>query len=388
MVRSIWIIIIFYTDQSDNYEIDPGRCELVADGYNILNLMTVILLFSGLVLLLAGFLARKRRESHIVIVFGWLLFGVYWLTQIPHFYLIGDMFNAILCLLGFILFMYFAYHEILNFKWNENIFSLNYIAGVVAVGGLFYYLIEKIEPLAKGLIYIVSVNTVWLLGLFGFEAGIGTFGYPAPTYELSLDIIGSRIFIILACTGIQSIAIFVGILLVTNPDRKLWTSGLKRSLKKSPPDEIKASGWRMRLWTWKKQRLRKVLDMSDRSRFTRAFMYTIPVIYILNILRNALIIFGVEHSALGSPEATFDIAHNYLSKFLSLGALIAMVFIVFELLPECQEGVIGLLDLPNRVQPGMVKNGFIELPKHNKKKGSKKKPAKNKDNPRRPVKNK
>jgi exosortase/archaeosortase family protein len=305
---------------------------------------------------------------------GWILFGIFWLTQIPYFFEINDNFNAIFCLLGFILFSYFAFHEYLNYKWNEYVVSLNYIAGIVSVGGLFYYFIERFEPIAKGLIYIVASQSVWVLNLFGTNYGVGSFGYDPISNDLSLSIPGTTIGIILACTGIQSIAIFVGILLVTKPNRKLWVPFSEELLKEKPPKNVKESTIRNKLWTYKKNRVQKVMKMTDFERKARVFLYTIPVIYVLNIFRNVSIIWGVEHEVFGDPMVTFDIAHNYLSKFMSLGVLIILVYIVFELLPECQEGIIGLLDLPQRVQPGMVKDGFIEL--------KTKKPLKNSKNSR------
>ncbi len=314
----------------------------------------------GLILISIGFILGKRKLSHIVLLFGWILFGLFWLTQIPHFLEIGDNFNAMFCVLGFILFLYFAFHESLSYIWDEYIFSLNYIAGIVAVGGLFYYIIERFEPFTKGLIYIVASQSIGVLNLFGSNYSLGQFGYDPITNELSIEIVGSSIGIILACTGIQSIAIFIGILLVTRPDRKLWESSSKKYLQEKPAKEIKRFKLKLWLWEYRKKRMNKVLHMTDRQRFFRAFLYTIPIIYVLNIFRNVTIIWGVQNEVLGPADVTFDIAHNYLSKILSLGVLIIMVFIVFELLPECQEGIIGLLDLPNRVQKGMVKDGFIE----------------------------
>ncbi|WP_455391828.1 archaeosortase A [[Eubacterium] cellulosolvens] len=323
--------------------------------YNI----TLVILFVGLVLLFAGFLLKDRRPSHLILILGWVLFGVFWLLQVPHFIELGDSFNAVFCFLGFVLFLYFSFHEVLNVRWNEYLYSLNYIAGVSAVAGIFYYLFERVEPLTKGLIYIVASQSVWVLRLFGVDTGLGEFGTSVDTSEISLGVTGTGIGIILACTGIQSIAIFVGILIVTKSDRSLWAPWTKRFLKKDMPEKIKYSRLRRWLWERKKVRLRKVLKMTDRGRFIRVFLVTIPVIYVLNIFRNALIIWGTKNEVLGTN--TFNIAHNYLSKGLSLVVLIILLFIVFELLPEALEGIMGLLDLPKRVRRGMVKDGFIEF---------------------------
>ena len=200
------------------------------------------------------------------------------------------------------------------------------------------------------------------MNLFGLDLSLGEFSYDSVTNEIGLHILNLpntdfNIAIILACTGIQSIAIFLGILLITKSNRKLWVPWTKRFLKKEIPKEVKASRIRNWLWESKKRQMQKVMNISDRGRFVRVFMYTIPLIYVLNIFRNVAIIYGSNYEVLG-PD-TFNIAHNYLSKFLSLVVLIVMLFIVFELLPECLEGIMGILDLTNRTRSGMVKNGFI-----------------------------
>jgi exosortase/archaeosortase family protein len=192
-----------------------------------------------------------------------------------------------------------------------------------------------------------------------YPGSIGEFGYISATNEYTLGIIGTPIGIILACTGIQSIAIFVAALIVTKSDRSMWEPWSKRFLKKEMPPEVSGSGLRSWLWKRKKKRVQKVLNMTDRGRFGRAFLITIPVIYILNIFRNALIMWGTVNSVLG-PN-TFTIAHHYLSKIMSLGVLIVLLFLIFELLPECLEGVMGIMDLPKRTKCGMVKDGFIEF---------------------------
>jgi archaeosortase A (PGF-CTERM-specific) len=337
---------------------------LVNGSWDVIDILVLSLLFIGLFLLLIGFLLKKHKVSHVFLMIGWVTFGLFWLTQVPHFLEIGDTFNALFCLFGFILFLYFTYHEALNFKWNEYLYPLNYIAGVAAVSGLFYYIIERFEPLAKGLIYVVASQSVWLYNLFGYNATLTSFSYDIGANEYFLPIAGTeyegmRISIILACTGIQSIAIFIGILIVTRSNRSLWAPWTKKFLAKPAPEEIIHSKFKTWLWHRKKNRLNRVLNMSDRGRYIRVFLYTVPVVYILNIFRNALIMYGHVNATLG-PD-TYNIAHNYLSKGLSLFVLIILIFLVFEILPECQEAIIGLFDLPKRLMPGMVKDGFVDI---------------------------
>ncbi len=260
------------------------------------------------------------------------------------------------------LFLYFAYHEYLNYKWDENLIPLRFLAGAAFVAGMFYYIIEKVEILTKGLIYIVSVKSVWILNLFGYNVGIGGFDQIPPFNELGLDLIHSDVYIILACTGIQAIALFIGAIIVTKTDRTLWQDWAKDVLEDKDledPDKDKPIGFKLTLRNWKKDRLKKLLNMSDSSRKWRAFMYTGPVIYIINLFRNAGIIYATNEQVLG-PD-TFNIAHHYIGKFLSLFVLIILVIIVFEVLPEFQEYILGVMDLPRRNKRGMVVDGFVEL---------------------------
>lgn len=314
-----------------------------------------------------GYVYRKRI-SHLILIGGWIILGIYWLTQIPHFTEIEDTVNAALAALGMPLFLYFAYHEYLSYKWDENLIPLRFIAGAVFVAGMFYYIIEKVEVLSKGLIYIVSVKSVWILNLFGYPGSVGQFDHIPPFNEIGLDITHSDVYIILACTGIQAIALFVGAIIVTKTDRTLWQDWAKdvindKDLKN--PDKSKLSGLGLTLRTWKKNRLKKLLKMSDSERKWRAFLYTGPVIYFINLFRNAGIIYATNEQLLG-PD-TFNIAHHYIGKFLSLFVLIILVFVVFEVLPEFLENILGIIDLTRRNKKGMVVDGFVELEDKSKK---------------------
>jgi exosortase/archaeosortase family protein len=296
-------------------------------------------------------------------VAGFILFGIFWLTQVPHFIEIDDTVNAGMAALAFPLFLYFAYHEYLNHKWKEELIPTRFFAGVSFVSGMLYYIIEKVEIFSKGLIYIVAVKSVWILNAFGYPGGVGEFDYIPPYNELGLDITSSSVYIILACTGIQAIAMFIGIVIVTKTDRSMWKDWAQDLVEDKDIDKSKLrkiSGFSLTLRNWKKKRTKKLLKMSDSERKWRAFLYTGPVIYFINLFRNASIIYATNEALLG-PD-TFTITHHYIGKALSLIVLIIMVFIVFEILPEFQEAVIGVLDLHHRKKKGDVEKGFVLLP--------------------------
>ncbi|MCK5559950.1 MAG: archaeosortase A [Thermoplasmata archaeon] len=314
-----------------------------------------------------GYVYRKRI-SHLILIGGWIIFGIYWLTQIPHFIEIEDTVNATLAALGMPLFLYFAYHEYLSYKWDENLIPLRFIAGAVFVAGMFYYIIEKVEVISKGLIYIVALKSVWILNLFGYPGSVGEFDNIPPFNELGLHITHSDVSIILACTGIQAIALFVGAIIVTKTDRSLWQDWAKDVIDDKDltnPGKSELTGFKLTLRNWKKNRLKKLLNMSDSERKWRAFMYTGPVIYFINLFRNAGIIYATNEQLLG--DDTFNIAHHYIGKALSLFVLIILVFVVFEVLPEFLENILGIMDLNRRNKKGMVVDGFVELEDKSKK---------------------
>jgi exosortase/archaeosortase family protein len=109
--------------------------------------------------------------------------------------------------------------------------------------------------------------------------------------------------IIFACTAVQSMVLFVGMIL---------------PLPKVP---------------WK----RKITGV----------LITVLPVYLLNLVRNASIVYLV---GIYGPSF-FGIAHNYIGKAGSLIALVILLFIVAKILPEIFDDILGLFDLPKRNGP-------------------------------------
>ena len=120
---------------------------------------------------------------------------------------------------------------------------------------------------------------------------------------------GSPITIIFACTAIQSMVLFVGMI------GALPNVSLKRK--------------------------------------TLAMFVTVIPIYFLNLIRNVSVIFLV-----GGGITSFETAHNIIAKAGSLIALIVLLFITFKILPELYDEITCLFDLPKRKGP--VENFFIK----------------------------
>lgn len=268
-----------------------------------------VILFLGLALLGAGYYI-KSNNCHRYRMLGFALFGIYWVLQVPHFAMIGDIFNAIICLIALPFFLYLSYHEYLSFNWQEDVKSLKWIAGTSFIAGIIYFLIEKIPIISGALIYVVAVQSVLLINAFGFNYSLGSIDYGNGMYykttynEVSVAVLGgqsstgAQIQIALACTGIQSMMIFVGaIFCVAAISRRKWL----------------------------------------------AFIATVPVIYILNLVRNISVIYMMY--TLGW---SYEVAHHQIGKIGSLIALIFLAFLLFKLLPEILENIWGLMDLWDR----------------------------------------
>jgi len=251
-------------------------------------------LFAGLGLLAFGSIT-KTTISWKARVAGWIVFSMYWATQ-PNTLYFGedqDLVNAVLCIAGIFVLFYFAYHEWYGAKHKLSSDSLRWIAGASAIAGLIYFIIE-LTPLAMWLITVVAQQSGWLLSLF--VNGVTVSG----RYIWFNDQV---IRIIFACTAVQSMVIFVGILL------PLSSINVKRK--------------------------------------TFGILFTIGTVYILNLVRNASIMYMIGVYGPGF----FSIAHNYIGKGGSLIALIAILFILGKYMPEIFDEIFALIDLSKRKGP-------------------------------------
>lgn len=254
-------------------------------------------LFGGLILLCIGSsLPGNSQRNAWIRISGWIIFAFYWATQ-PNTLYWGeqqDIVNAFLCITGVYVLFYFAYHEWYSIIKNKNSSSLQWIAGASSLAGLIYFVFEM-TPLASLLIDLVAGQSAFLLSTISGEEVL--VNGPFLSYNLA------NIRIIFACTAVQSMVIFVGMIL--------------------PLPNVSIH--------------RKVLGI---------FITVIPV-YILNLFRNVLVtylvgIYGNEF---------FGIAHNYIGKGGSLIALIILLFIMIKIVPEVFDQILSLFDLPKESGP-------------------------------------
>lgn len=301
--RDLYTTIAFFAGPTLALIVGHFFFEAFWDDYSLFTILPAIPLFTGLLAIGIGFFL-KNEKRHIVIAVGWILFALYWATQPEYLYYKedGDIVNAIFCVIGIYFLGYIAYHEYLCHIRREEMQSLNFLAGATFISGFVYFLIEKISFLAAPLIKIVAGQTAWLMQVMGYSVKTGAIHIGETTYVPVFFNGNHSVELILACTGLQSMAIFIGVILA----------------------------------------LKNVED----KRKLKAFMVTIPVIYALNLIRNAGVIYGME-----VLHYSFYMMHNVIGKIGSLLALILLAYLAFEILPELYDTIVSLLSLPKRRGP-------------------------------------
>ncbi|WP_290598025.1 MULTISPECIES: archaeosortase A [unclassified Archaeoglobus] len=214
---------------------------------------------------------------------AWLIFAIACLTKIPDYIESSDYYNTAVFLLAFI---FFTIMSISILKKNSEVFVE--VTAFSALACAVYFPFAFINSLNTWIIYNTASLTVMLGNSLGFSM---------QSYGDEIFLNAKSVKIILACTAIESIALFTGA-----------TIG------------IKADG------------IRKV----------KAFLISVPTIYILNLFRNVFVIVAFGYSWFG--ENSFYLAHHVIAKILSTLALILIAYAVFRILPELAELIYSLKD--------------------------------------------
>ncbi|WP_255170234.1 archaeosortase A [Natrononativus amylolyticus] len=239
---------------------------------------------------------------HVAAV-AWVLFGVFWVTMVPYYY--GEArspLQTILALAALPLCLYTGY---LLARGRE---SLLLLSKAVAIMGLIYLPAETIPFVRQWLIETTAAQTHWGMERLGHSPGLSEgpeYGYMSRfDFDPDETVTGRTTYIIMACTGIGSMAIFGGL-----------TAAVKA------PFRRKAT----------------------------AFALAIGVIWILNFFRNVFIglaspwgwfqyepLIYVATEWMGAPanQTSFLVAHNFIAQFLSIFALVGITYLVIRILPE------------------------------------------------------
>ena len=247
----------------------------------------------------------RRSLAVPVAAGGWVLFGVFWLSMFPYFFLeFGSPLEGVLSLAALPLSLYAAY---LLLTGRDQLLILS---RAIACMGLLYLPVMTIEPVRAWLIETVAVQSAWGMDLLGYSIPIetGPNGYesrfdfsaytePGDTYST---------YIVLACTGIGSISIFGGLI-----------ASVRAPLR------------------------RKLLG----------FAVATGVIYMLNIGRNVFVGIAAPMNWFDTPttewiavavagegtRTSFFVSHHLISQSLSVVALVAITLLVVRVVPEVLE---------------------------------------------------
>ncbi len=247
-----------------------------------------ILLWISLFVLIAGAIL-PRKYGYKVAAAGWVLFGLRWGLSTPGFFFVEhNIMYTVLCILSVPLTLYAAFLMI-----KDQRESLMVITKSVAISSIFYFPFAYFPWLGDWIMGVTAMITVSVLHALGENAVLNG---NIITFK------GQAVEIILACTAIQSMAIFVG---VVGCIRASW------------------------------------------DRIAKAFLISVPVIYLLNIVRNVFVISAYGNqwfqimpdtivSWTGEPAgyASFFWAHNVFAETGSLIALVVISYAVISLLPE------------------------------------------------------
>lgn len=277
--------------------------------------LTDALAWAVVLLFVTGALVRsytsRVRLARYVSTTAWIAFGGFWLLLFPHFAFDQKSYvEGILSLAAVSACLYTGW---LLFDGRESLFVLSRAVGLM---GVIYLPFETIPAFTiagvhvpaprEVLIETVAAQTAWLMHQLGYFPELvhgGTYGY-LNTFRFVTD--GGHpleFTLVLACTGLGSIAIFGGLIAAVE-------APLRRK--------------------------------------ARAFAIAIPTIYALNLLRTTFIgiVFGKQYmqwyvqevlwlfGATDPYAVSFYLSDRVISQLLAVVALVGLIFVVVRELPE------------------------------------------------------
>lgn len=249
---------------------------------------------------------RTSRVRKLVGGIGWGVFSIHWSYQPLHYLKIMDYANVLLTIVVTLFCLLVAYimlleyrkgplkiinnREVLHSKFSDHgeadsLDITSMLTSASALGALVYFPFANFASLNTWIIGGVTSQVTWVLQYFEIPA------YMKAWNMISLN--GYTVEIILACTAIESIALFMGLI------------GAVRA---------------------------------PLNRLAMAFIVSVPVIYILNLIRDIFVVVAYGEQWFGADS--FIIAHNYIAKAGSGIALFVISYAVLRILPE----LFGMID--------------------------------------------
>ncbi|WP_406659862.1 archaeosortase A [Methanolobus sp. ZRKC3] len=252
-----------------------------------------ILWISVALMLICSIMPKKYNIRKLAGSAGWIFFSIHWFYQPLHYMEIQDYFNVALVITVGIICLIIAYTMIKEYRFPDmtgigNSMDVTSMAtSATALGSLFYFPFAQMDFLNTWLIGTVTENTLWVLHALSYPAEMTAWN--------KIGMNGYKVEIILACTAIESIALFIGLIAsVSAPFKKV----------------------------------------------AAAFLASVPVIYILNIGRDVFVIIAYAEQWFG-PNS-FEIAHHTIAKIGSGIALFIIAYIVMKILPELIDLIEGV----------------------------------------------
>lgn len=252
-----------------------------------------------------------RDRARGVSVVAWLAFAVFWASMIQYFFFQQkSVVEGVGAVVAVPLSVLVAHHVA---QGRDSLFVLT---RAVAIMGLIYFPVAAIEAIQQPLIEAVTDQTAWAMQLVGYDptvvGGNTVDGYAiakkSSTYESTFVFDTAEgppitYTIVMACTGIGSMAIFGGLISAVS------------------------APWRRKL---------------------QALAVAIPIIYGLNIVRNVFIgigfgeqLFHVFPNAvmwafgLESPVmVSYIVTDRIIAQSLSVVALVGITWLTVRILPE------------------------------------------------------
>jgi archaeosortase A len=232
---------------------------------------------------------------HYAAILGWSGMVLYLFAEIPYYFSINNFLYPLLAVLS-VPFLYITSKFLL--QKEKRVFQLSTAA---AVAFLIYAPFAFIQPLGDWLISVVVGQVLWTLNAMHYPATL-------VAWDM-LQRYGFRIEIILACTGIQGMAIMLGVA-------------------SAVPSTVR----------------QKVLS----------FLIVVPTIYVLNIARNVAVIIAYTEQwfpylpeIAGNGETGYESffwAHNVIAEGLALVLLIGIAYGLFRINPGLADFARDLFD--------------------------------------------
>ncbi len=169
---------------------------------------------------IAAYVDRIELERRLSTL-GWVTLAGLWLVMLPYFALEAQSpLETLGVVVGIPLSLWIGLG-----RWRGRD-RLVVLGNAVALAGLIYVPASTIEPIRRGLIETVAGQTHWLMGFLGHQPGL--VADQVVGYTSMFDFDGHTTYIVMACTGLGSIAVFAGAIFAVNGElkNKLLATGL------------------------------------------------------------------------------------------------------------------------------------------------------------------